>query len=178
MKKITLREATEEQISSHIKMNTKEWFGKILLVTDFFVFKKEEEDALIVDCPPSYLLEGCPEKTQFGIPTKINRYIFENIDWDTEIEVPEEEEMKFYYWVINVCAGCYSGYSFSVKCPKKGLEGDAEGKLNDDVVIAANKAGYFRYENDHCGCGVRGPFEADDYEIEGWIEDAREIKLD
>lgn len=84
---------------------------------------------------------------------------------------------KYYYWIIDVRDGCYSGYSFSVKCPNRGHEMDAPSRLNDDVIVAADKAGYFRNEYDHCGCGVQGPFEENDCEIEGWTDDAREIEL-
>ena len=65
-----------------------------------------------------------------------------------------------------------------MKCPKKGLEWGSAGKLNDEVALASKIAGYFEYENDCCGCGVQGPFEMDDYEIKGWVEDAKEINLD
>lgn len=177
MKKIKLGEATNEQIASNVKMNPKEWLGRSVItvwVTDVVAEKQGDNLVLevsVLETPYNYT------GTEFGHPRKSTRYVFEDLDWETEIEVPEDDEYKCYYWIIDVCAGCESGYSFSVKCPKKGLEGDSQGKLNDDVVIAANKAGYFRCENDHFGCGVQGPFVADDYMVKGWVEEAREIKL-
>lgn len=157
-------------------MNLKEWLGTIMVLVTDVVAEKQGDNLVLevsfLETPYNYT------RTKFGHPRKSTKYVFEDLDWDTEVEVLEKKEKKYYYWIIDVCAGCESGYSFSVKCPKKGLEGDSEGKLNDDVAIAANKAGYFEYENDHCGCGVQGPFEANDWRINGWIEDARKIKLD
>lgn len=178
MKKIKLREATNEQIASNVKMNQREWLGGsviMALVTDVVAEKQGNNLVLevsVLETPYNYT------RTEFGHPRKTTKYVFEDLDWDTEIEVLEDDEYKNYYWIIDVRAGCETGYSFSVKYPKKGLEGDSEGKLNDEVALASNIAGCFANENDCCGCGVQGPFEADDWRINGWIEDAIEIKLD